>query len=131
MKKVFYAVLVWMLSYGVVLAQGTGGSTQGGGSGTGGSVKGGSTTFTDPLGVGGISGLFDRIINDLLLLAGPIAVIMIVYAGYLFVTAADNQEQVKKAKATVKYAVIGIAVLVLSKALIYVTCDFLGVKCTP
>ena len=94
-----------------------------------GTTKDQSSSLTDPLGVGGIQGLFNRIKDGLFLLAGPIAVIMIVYAGYLFITAADNQEQVKKAKATVKYAVIGVVVLILSKAFVFFVCDILGVRC--
>ena len=123
MKRVFYLILVWMLNTGSVWAD------QGGGQSDSAGTTKGQPSITDPLGVGGIQGLFNRIIDGLLLLAGPIAVIMLIYAGYLFVTAADNEEKVKTARSTIKYVVIGIAVLVLSKAIVYVACDFLGVKC--
>ncbi len=126
MKKVWFFLFAVLSPF--VVAQGSGGTVNPGG--TGGTINP-QPSITDPLGVGGISGLFNKIIDGLLLLAGPIAVIMLVYAGYLFIIAQDNQDRIKKARATVLYVVIGVAILVMSKAIVYVACDFLGVKCTP
>ena len=125
MKKVWYGLISWGLFWSAVVQAATTGSPNplpGAGSSP-------QPSITDPLGVGGIQGLFNRIIDGLLLLAGPVAVIMLVYAGYLFVIASDNENRIKTARATVLYVVIGIAVLVMSKAIVYVACDFLGAKC--
>ncbi len=81
--------------------------------------------IADPINAGSIQEIADRIINFLLLLAAPIAVIMMVYAGYLFVTAADNKDQVSKARKTILYALVGIAVLALSKAMVNIVINAL------
>ena len=43
-----------------------------------------------------ITVLIDRIINFLLYLAAPIAALMTVYAGFLFITRGDKPEEIKK-----------------------------------
>lgn len=114
-----------------VLAQipaGTGG-TAGSNDGTGGTAGGGDVVLTNPLAVNSISAIVDKIVNFLLVLAGPIAVLMLVYAGYLFIVGGTKEENIKKARSIILYVVIGIAVLVLSKAIVYVTCNALGVTC--
>ena len=110
-----------------VLAQipaGTGG-TAGSGSGTGGTA-GGNVVLTNPLGADTIPAILDRIINFMLILAGPIAVLMLVYAGYLFVVGGTKEESIKKARSIILYVVIGIAVLVLSKAIVSVVIDVIN-----
>ena len=48
---------------------------------------------------------------------GLITVLLIIYAGFLVLTGAGDEEKVKKAKAIVKYALIGVLLLVSSYAL--------------
>ncbi len=56
--------------------------------------------------------LLKSIVNDILIPIGSvIAVIMIIYAGFLFVTARGNSTQIQKAKDALLYAVIGAAIL--------------------
>ncbi len=43
-----------------------------------------------------------------------VVVIFLIYAGFLFVTAAGNDEQVSRAKTMIKYALIGIVVMILA-----------------
>lgn len=52
-----------------------------------------------------------RIINILLSLLGMITVIIIVYAGFLWMTGGGNQEQVTKAKGMLSAAVIGLFII--------------------
>ncbi len=47
----------------------------------------------------------------------PIAVIAIIWAGFLFVTARGSEDQIKKAKTTFFWAIIGTAILLGSWAL--------------
>lgn len=54
-----------------------------------------------------------RIIKSLLGLMGMVAIIAIVYAGFLILTAAGEEEKITKAKTILKNSVIG-AVLILS-----------------
>ena len=92
-------------------------------------IPSGDVVLTNPLGVNTIPQVLDRIINFMIILAGPIAVLMLVYAGYLFVVGGGSEEKVKTAKRIILGVVIGISILVLSKALVYVTCNVLGTSC--
>lgn len=69
-------------------------------------------------GEGSIRALILRIVDFFLLFLGLIAVIMIIYGGITYVTAAGNQEAVDKAKKIIMYAVIGIVIVLLSFALV-------------
>ncbi len=72
-----------------------------------------------------ITVLIDRIINFLLYLAAPIAVLMTVYAGFLFITRGDKPEEIKKASKMLLYIVIGVIVLILSKSVVGFVNSFL------
>ncbi|MBI4276693.1 hypothetical protein HY629_02540 [Candidatus Uhrbacteria bacterium] len=54
------------------------------------------------------------IINTLLALVGTVFFLLVLYAGYLWMTAQGNTEHVDKAKSILKNAVIGIAVIALA-----------------
>ncbi|MFA5360502.1 MAG: hypothetical protein WC320_00810 [Candidatus Paceibacterota bacterium] len=54
-----------------------------------------------------------------------IAAIMIVYAGFRYVTAAGNTEATKKALDTLIYALIGVGIALLAKGLINIISTFL------
>lgn len=58
-------------------------------------------------------------VNIILGLAGLLFFVGICYAGLLYITAHDNENQMKSAKNTLLYSVIGIAVIAFSYALIY------------
>jgi len=61
------------------------------------------------------------IVNIALGFIGLIAVIFIIYAGFKWMTASGNEEQVTKAKDTIRNAAIGIAVVMLSYVIINFT----------
>ena len=67
---------------------------------------------------GSIRALVRTIVNFFLFFLGMIAVIMVIYGGVLYVTAAGNDDQVGKAKNVIMYAVAGILVILISFALI-------------
>jgi|GEM_PF-1542516 len=58
------------------------------------------------------------IINIVLGFLGIIAVVYIMYAGFKWMTAGGNDEEIGKAKSTIKNAVIGIGVIFLSYAIV-------------
>ena len=99
-----------------------------------GTSPGGSVTGQSPVGIENplkakdLTELLNNIINFLLTLAAPIAVIMMIYAGYLFITASDNEEKVKTARKTMLYVVIGIAILILSKGVVTLVSSFFPLK---
>jgi len=51
-----------------------------------------------------------------------IAVIMIIAAGYNYVISAGNEEKVKTAMNLLIYALVGVAIALLAKGLVYVIC---------
>ena len=80
-----------------------------------------SQAVNDPLGLeyGAASGLGDqdvrtstaRIINVALSLLGVILLVLIVYSGFLWMTAAGNDEQISKAKKILASSVIGLVII--------------------
>ncbi len=72
-------------------------------------LKGGASDFTS---------LVKIIAQWIFNLAIPIAVAMIVYAGILFLTAAGDTSKVTKAKEVLKYAVIGLAIILIGSGFV-------------
>ena len=58
-----------------------------------------------------VSFIVGRVINTFLGLLGTIFLVLLVHAGYLWLTAAGEEEQVKKAKSLINQAVIGLLVV--------------------
>lgn len=70
------------------------------------------------LGTGDIRTIVARIVQVFLGLLGVIAVGIIVYAGYLWMTSKGNEEVVLKAKTLIKDAVIGLAIILSAFAIV-------------
>lgn len=74
----------------------------------------------NPLGEGTtISSLLDKIINFLIAVAIPISTIMVLWSAFLFMTSGGDQKKLDQAKATLKWVVAGITLLLLSKGIAY------------
>ena len=58
--------------------------------------------------------LVGNIINILLSVIGVIMVVLMVYGGYLWMTARGDDDRVKQAKATIQNAVIGLVIILLA-----------------
>ncbi|MFA6410022.1 MAG: pilin [Candidatus Buchananbacteria bacterium] len=58
-----------------------------------------------------ISLLIGQIIKTVLSILGVIFMVYTVYAGYLWMTAAGNDEQIKKAKSIIKGSIIGLIIV--------------------
>jgi Na+/proline symporter len=56
-----------------------------------------------------------NIINYLLTFLGVVFILLIIYGGFVWMTAAGNEEKIKKGKEILKTAVIGLIVIVLSR----------------
>ncbi|MBI2637142.1 MAG: hypothetical protein HYW81_03035 [Parcubacteria group bacterium] len=66
------------------------------------------------------------IINIVLGFVALIGVIMIIYAGFRWMTASGNEEQVKEARGNIRNAVIGIAVILLAFVIVNFTVNQLS-----
>jgi hypothetical protein len=60
-----------------------------------------------------------KIINILSVLVGAIAVIMIIFGGFRYVTSAGNDTNVSSAKNTILYAVIGLIIVALAQIIVH------------
>jgi len=70
------------------------------------------TTLESPLGgVSNLNNLIEKILEVVVQIGTPIAVLFIIYAGFLFVTAQGNETKITKAKNAFTWAIIGTAVL--------------------
>lgn len=78
---------------------------------------GGAVKIENPLAFDSLTDFFLAIIEILLIFAIPIIVFFIIYAGFLYVTAQGNAEQVQKASRALLYAIIG-GLLILGANLI-------------
>jgi len=67
-----------------------------------------------------------RIQNWLLGFVGALAILFIVYGGFLYVTSSGNKERVEMAKKTLTYAILGLILVVLAGTILnIITGDFL------
>lgn len=66
-----------------------------------------SVELNNPLRVDSIEDLLEALLTVVIVLATPIIVFFIMYAGFLYVTARGNAEQIKQATNALTYAVIG------------------------
>lgn len=61
-----------------------------------------------------ISTILTRVVNFILLIAGGLAVIYLIYSGILYITAAGNPDAAKKGQQGVINAIIGIVIIMLA-----------------
>lgn len=79
-----------------------------------------ASSYQNPITYGGITSIPDLLLAlvDLVFLIGvPIIVLFIIYAGFLFVSAGDNEAAIAKARTVFMWTVIGALVLLGAKAI--------------
>ena len=69
-------------------------------------------------GTGKANALIEKIINIFSIIVGIVAVIMIIYGGFKYITSGGNQESVKTAKTTIIYALIGLVIVALAQIIV-------------
>jgi len=82
-----------------------------------------STTGTDRVGT-----VISNIIQTALTFLGVIFLILMIYGGYMWMTARGNEEQSGKAKNTIVAAIIGIVIVLSAYAISYLVIEKLGSK---
>jgi hypothetical protein len=81
------------------------------------------------LGTADVRTIVARVINVALGLLGTILLVIIVYAGFLWMTAGGDDEKVSRAKTLIKNGVIGLAIILSSYAITYfVVTRLMGVR---
>jgi heme/copper-type cytochrome/quinol oxidase subunit 2 len=67
---------------------------------------------------GDIQTIIKKIVNVMMFIIGAVAVIMIVYSGFKYVTSSGDAAAVASAKSTLIYSIVGLAVAILAYAIV-------------
>jgi hypothetical protein len=70
------------------------------------------------VGQGGITGLIAFVISVALWLVGSIAILFLIYGGFLYITAGGNTKQADKGRDTIKNSVLGLVVVILAYVIV-------------
>lgn len=66
----------------------------------------------------GLKGIIKDVVDILLFIIGVLSVIMLIIGGIRYTTSNGNPEQIKAAKSTIMYAVIGLIIAILAFAIV-------------
>lgn len=82
--------------------------------------------FANPIDFDDFPAVTTAIAQFILDIALPAAIIMILYAGILYMISGGNEQKVKTAHQALLWGLIGLAVVLIGKGLVLVVCDVLG-----
>ena len=85
-----------------------------------------SEPFRNPLSFDTITALMQAILNAFIVIATPIVVFFLIYAGFLYVRARGNPEQIQQASRALLYGVIGGVVVIGSVAILAIIENVVG-----
>ncbi len=85
-------------------------------------------SLTNPLTADNLIALLYTIINGLIRLSIPIAVILIIWAAVLYMTATGKPEQLKTATRALIWVILGFGILLIASGIVAIIQDFLGVS---
>src|SRR3989338_2903154 len=118
-------IILKVLSIEIALAA-TGGTSGLGGTGYTGGTGGGGITLLNPLGTDSFGCLVQKILAALFTLSIPICSIMVMVGGYFIMSAAGDEEKLKKGRNTIAYAAIGFAVILIANGVAYIIASLAG-----
>lgn len=90
-------------------------------------VNGNFIMIENPLQAAEFEDILDNVIDFIFQIALVLVPLMVVIAGFLFVTAGGNSEQINKAKTMIIWTVIGFLIILLSKGIMGIIMNLLGV----
>lgn len=96
-----------------------------------GPISSGTTQLYDPLNSSGdtpLTDLLQRIINYMVMIATPVVTAMALWGGIQMLVAQDNETKFKKGVSTIKHAVYGAVIVILSSGILLVVKDVIGLK---
>jgi len=82
--------------------------------------------IANPLNACTLEDLAINIANFIFMVATALAPLMLVIAGFYFVTSSGNPQQVETAKKIILYTLIGYGIIFISRGLIFIIRDILG-----
>jgi hypothetical protein len=89
-------------------------------------VNTGGVSIPNPVNTNTFEGLVQNIAKWFYMIMTPVAVIVILYAAFLFLTSAGDEEKVRRAKRALTYAVVGIAIILIGAGFITLVKSLLG-----
>lgn len=88
----------------------------------------GDIRFDSPLGnYANFQDILNRVIDGLLILATPVVVIMILWAGYQFIVSGGSPDKITKARQTILWAAVGYGILLLARGITFIVQQLLTV----
>lgn len=87
---------------------------------------------TSPSGTGtsDVASLASKIVNIFSIIVGAIAVIMIIYGGFRYITSGGDSGRVGNAKSTLLYAVVGLIIVALAQLIVHFVINFSSTSVT-
>lgn len=82
----------------------------------------------NPLKSDTFQGLITNIADFLLKIGAAVAVLIIIYGGFLYITSGGDEKKVTAARQTLTWAVIGLTIAMMGESFIYIIQDLLGAK---
>lgn len=73
-----------------------------------------------------LPGLAKKIVNLLSIVVGVVAVIMIIYGGFRYITSGGESSNVSGAKNTLIYAIVGLVIVALSQFIVHFVLQSIG-----
>jgi len=81
--------------------------------------QGGTTDLPNPLETKSVPELIGRVINGVLGVVGSLALVIFIYGGFVWMTAAGNTERITKGKNILIWATLGLVVIFASYAIVH------------
>lgn len=91
-------------------------------------TTGGEIRVDNPLKWESFSELIEAVINGLIVISFVIVPLVIIIAGYFFVTAGGDPQKVSQAKNMIIYALIGLVIILMAKGIITFVKTVIGVR---
>lgn len=82
--------------------------------------------ITTPSATSDVPSMVDQVISIILMIAGALAVIYLIYSGILYITAAGNPDSAKKGQQGIINAVIGIVIIILAYVILKAVVSTVG-----
>jgi len=116
MKKIILILMIVVFALSFTI------SANAQGQGSEGIVTSGSVSLQNPLGTGEAAkspqALIGKVIQSALGVVGSIALVMFIFGGFVWMTAAGNEQKVGKGKDILTWATLGLVVIFASYALV-------------
>lgn len=124
--SISFLILIFILNNinNFVFAQGGAGTT--GGSSDPTTITNTKIELTNPLSCEDATCVVQKIINGIFVLSIPITVLMILVGAFQILTSGGQEEKFKSGKNTIKWAVIGFGLVIISLGLVNIILEFLG-----